>query len=228
MRLDPIARSGHLTDLGLEGLVFGSLALPARIRVDRHLRQCAICRERLEQMGVSVPPLVSRRALRRIPMAGVVTLAASLLAWIGVSRTQTPAEFVPKGGDELEIWVHDGTGPALLVGDGPVWAGDRLGFRFSVSSPGYAMILAMDDQEDWSVVFPQDSDGSAMISVSEDDLLPVAVRLDDSPGAEWFHGVVCEEPFQVMEALDLLDGVLDPGVAGCTVHTRRVTRGQVD
>ena len=220
MKLDPMARSGHLTDLGLEGLALGVLALPARLRVERHLRACATCRGRLAALDVEVPPLVSASTIRR-SVFGLGLLAATVVAWVGWSPADPPPDFVVKGSADLEIWVHDGTMPALLVDEGPVAAGHRLGFRFALDASAYAMIVAIDDQGDWSVVFPPDDGLAAWIDGRDPQLLPVAVRLDDSDGGESFHGLACGHPFAVDDALDMIDGVARED---CIARSRRVAK----
>ena len=220
MKLDPIARTGHLTDLGIEGLALGELSLPARRSAEQHLRDCETCRARVEEVGAEIPPLVTR-PWRRLPWLGAATLAAAVVAWIGVARSPQPSDFVRKGSTDLEIWIHDGTEPALLIGEGPVSSGERLGFRLSTPDPAHAMIVATDDQGDWGIVFPRDGATSASIDAREEQLLPVAVRLDDSDGDEQFHAVLCAGPFDVDDALAFIEGEADED---CLVRSRRIRR----
>ncbi|MBX2804309.1 MAG: DUF4384 domain-containing protein [Myxococcales bacterium] len=222
--IDPIARSGHLTDLGVEGLALDALSLPARIRAQRHLSTCDLCRQRAEALGIEAP---RQRRRTWLPAAlGATSLAAAALAWIGLQPPADPA-FAPKGADTpLEIWVHDGVQPALLVGEQPVQPGERLGFRLDLDEAGHAMILAIDAQGDWAVVFPGEGDRAQWVEARDEQLLPVAVRLDDSEGAEWFHSVVCDDPFDVGDALRHIDDAASDG--RCAVHTRRVTRAAED
>lgn len=88
------ARDGHVLDLGLERFLLDDLAPADRRAVKAHLRDCALCRDRVEairlDLSVPLPPLDATRAAPATPgtpagrvWVGVVVgaLAALVTAW---------------------------------------------------------------------------------------------------------------------------------------------------
>ncbi|MEN0064255.1 MAG: hypothetical protein AAGA48_19040 [Myxococcota bacterium] len=218
MGIDPIARSGHLTDLGIEALALGTLSPSALRRVHRHARDCPLCQARLAELGLEVPDAPPRRWVA--PVVTLGSLAAALALWVG--RPADPSDFRPKGGEVLlEVWVHDGVEANLLGPEEAVGQGERLGFRLDLDESAYVMVVAVDEQHDRAVVFPRLGDAATWVEANEPGLLPVAVVLDDSEGAEWFHSVVCPDPFELDEALAVIETLVN---RDCVVQSRQVRR----
>ena len=69
--------------------------------------------------------------------------------------------------------------------------------RFTVDAPeaGDLMVLAVDPRGAVSPVYPPGAASSTSLPAGRDQLLPVAVTVDDTPGDLWLHAVLCPRRF---------------------------------
>ncbi|MCA9517413.1 MAG: hypothetical protein KC635_20875 [Myxococcales bacterium] len=135
----------------------------------------------------------------RLAALGVVGVVAAAVA----TRVEAPAP-VDRGLDEgvrvkgsVGLAVHrkvDGGSEPLLSG-ATVAPGEALRFTVDAPEAGDLMVLAVDPRGAVSPVYPPGAASSTSLPAGRDQLLPVAVTVDDTPGDLWLHAVLCPRRF---------------------------------
>ena len=87
-------------------------------------------------------------------------------------------------------------------------AGDALRFSISAHEPVYAAVLGRDAAGHVSVYYPEGAE-LARIEAGNDQLLPLAVELDATPGDEQLHGVFCRGPAPVAQVAAAIERAPD-------------------
>lgn len=193
-----------LSDLALDRLLVGELALADRTLADRHLASCGACRARhAELVGFvrDVAPVLRRESRRVMPMRrhavlaiAPVLAAAAAIVFLAVRHRDEPDGVRAKNGIAVDAIVRhaDGRQELVLPGDA-VGHGDVLRFRIS-SDGGVLALVAIDDS---GAITPYRE--PAPVAAGRDVLLDEAIALDDSRGVERVIAVVCDAPIAMAD-----------------------------
>lgn len=158
-----------------------------------------------------------------LALAGASALAGLLLIVL-TGLPEPPAgerdTVVAKGGLSLQVHLERGGEAGPLAAEEVVHPGDRLKFQVDVPRPGHLMVLGIEADGRAYPCHPADgTDRSREVDAGKTQVLPGAIRLDDSLGEEWLHLVHCPHAFTLSQ--------VTPGVApgslgvpaGCAVRS---------
>ena len=142
-----------------------------------------------------------------IGLAAAATVAVLALVWapgmFPADRTPVAAEQVQIKGTGLGLRVfRERRGTVVELQDGErVQRGDRLRFRINLGTPGEVMIVGVENDSSLYACFPSTSAAakSEKRHSGDNGLLPGAIALDDSTGAESLHLVSCKLPFTLAD-----------------------------
>jgi len=208
-----IGRDGHLTELGVDRLLYDPADAPGNPALAGHVDDCKPCTDRVKivrdwDAEVSIKPpgreapvaeIVSldrfRRA-RRWAGPGVLLLAAVLAMFF--VRPQRDTVRI-KGSFGVEFFVHDGADVRRVDTGDAVAAGERVGFRLAMKEAGHVMIVGVDGQGHVYVCHPQGGRGQSKrwAGAAEPVAIDEAMRFDAVPGYERLLAIRCDEPFGV-------------------------------
>lgn len=206
-----------LSDLKLDEIVAGDSAR------DPHLDSCARCaareaERRAAQMAFrdGASPLYAPRPARRwVPLAASGGIAVAALAVV-VVVTRRPAADEPgtrtKGASHASASVMIASGGHAVPLRGQANAGDTLAYLVTTTEPSYVAVLSRDPTGTMSTYFPKTELAEA-VPVGREVELPLATRLDATPGHEQLVIAVCPNPVAIAELIAAFDG--DPP-GGCT------------
>ena len=184
-----------LSDLLLDRWRVRELSEVEEASVKAHVRACAACARRKvelakEALDFDVPlrlPRRARRSLRRsLPLAAAAA-AASLLLFL--PSTDSPG-IRTKGGASLSVVARraDGTIAPVLPGD-TLAPGDAIRFEVRTGEPAIVAVLGIDAA---GAVTPYVDE--VAIESEGPQLLPGAIRLDETLGPERIVALFCSEP----------------------------------
>jgi hypothetical protein len=203
-----------LSDLALDRLLAGELALGERAAADRHLGGCATCASRrveLVAFDAEAEPLLRREAaeawksvrprprLRRVAAGSAAVVVAAIAVVVlridsgrgngaGSNRTGDRTDVVrPKNGTAIDLVVRHPDGRQAIVMPGETLdAGDTIRFRLA-SDGGLAAIVAVDESGAISTYREL-----APIAAGRDVVVDGAIELDHAHGVERVVAVVCD------------------------------------
>jgi hypothetical protein len=123
-------------------------------------------------------------------------------------------------GDEITLVVHLGTGAGskrLTSGD-TVHAGDRIRFELGGLKPGFVAVIGIDGSGQPTIYHPDRGTGPIAFDPANR-VVPGAIELDATAGAERFFAVYSERPFAFEVVLPALatNGALPAGVTKAEV-----------
>jgi hypothetical protein len=171
--------------------------------------QPSLSKREPRQKGSPGPVISSHRALANRPaqrvrsrwLAGASALAAAAALALGIGKPWSTS--IPSGADTTGSgtrtkgglgslgWVVR-RGEHVFAGrpEQTLRAGDAVRFSVSTREPVYVAILGLDPKGHLSV-YHSDGEQLSKVEAGRDQLLPAAVELDATPGAEQFYGVFC-------------------------------------
>jgi hypothetical protein len=191
--------------------------------------------------AADLPPaadLPLRPAVRPFrPRWAAVGLGLAAAAAVALAiRPPVPSDTFTTRGPDLELEVFRSTpGGAVRLSDGSrVSAGDKLGFRLRSGVEGYAMVVGIDETGTMYPCWPQGPAPAAqhVAPAPAPEVLPTAVTLDATPGAERIVAIRCDMPFSLADLAQPLSDPAkppaDPSPAlrpGCAQQVIRLPRG---
>lgn len=108
-------------------------------------------------------------------------------------------------GDAVSLVIHrqtSGGSTPLSTGD-TVHPGDRIRFEVGVLKPGQLALVGIDGSGTATLYWPENAVGSSAFD-PKDRLLPLAIELDATPGAEHFFAVYSNKPFALADVMPAL------------------------
>ncbi|HLV60130.1 MAG TPA: hypothetical protein VKY51_01870 [Fredinandcohnia sp.] len=191
-----------LSDLFLDRWRVGELSELEMARGEAHVRQCLVCARRKRELDrqaleFDVQLRLPRRAPRRAWRTALGLLAAAAAASFAVvlvpaalpSPTDAPGVRT-KGGPSFSVIARraDGTIHPVLPGD-VLAPGDAIRFEVRTEEPRIVAVLGIDAA---GVVTPYVDE--VAIEAEGPQLLPGAIRLDETLGPERIVALFCDEP----------------------------------
>jgi hypothetical protein len=234
------------TDLELERFIAGDL--PAARAAELEAKATAADRTRLDelraehqaflaevdvaaevraigkQLGKLEPERKGRATWWRWIWTGGALAAAAAVLLVVVLRKGTPTrgddDTGIKGGD-ITLVVHvasNGESRRLASGDA-VAPGARIRFEVATPKKGFVAVVGLDGAGVTTVYFPYGGAQAAAVEPDAGGLLPGAIALDATPGAERFLALYSEQPFALDAVVPSLRGgkPLPPGFASAEV-----------
>ncbi len=132
-----------------------------------------------------------------IPASALAAAAAVIL--VVIRRTDdgapSPDELSVKG-DDISLVVHlaTGEGSKRLESGDTVHAGDKIRFELGGVKPGFVAVVGIDGTGQPSV-YHSDGGTRPILFDPANRLVPGAIELDATPGAERFFAIYSERPF---------------------------------
>jgi hypothetical protein len=110
-----------------------------------------------------------------------------------------------KGGPASLGWVVR-RGARVVAGrpEEPLQPGDALRFTISAREPVFVALLGLGASGKPSVYYP-DADELAGLPAGDEQLLPIAIELDATPGDERLYAVFCQKPVSVAAVLEAVE-----------------------
>ncbi len=214
-----------LSALRLDRWLAGELPPAEAEEVRAHVASCTSCSgasasmreareaEPLPPSRLDAPPRPARRPRLALGGAGLA-VAAGLLFLLLPDGT---GERTKGTGVGIGMWVRHGEEVRRAAPGETVALGDAI--RFVVTTPrrAWVAILSLDPAGRGSVYFPG-GERAAEVDAGVDVPLPVATRLDETPGEERILGLFCDRPVVLEPLRSKLerDGALRP-TGGCEV-----------
>lgn len=159
---------------------------------------------------------------RWIWTGGALAAAAAVLLVVVLRKGTTTRDDDTgiKGGD-ITLVVHvasDGESRRLASGDA-VAPGARIRFEVALPKKGFVAVVGVDGAGATTVYFPYGGAQAAEVDPQAGGLLPGAIALDASPGAERFYALYSEQPFALETVVPGLRSgkALPPGFASAEV-----------
>ncbi len=133
-----------------------------------------------------------------IPASALAAAAAVTLVVIrrGSDEPGLPPDNLQVKGDSISLVVHLASGDRskrLVTGDA-VHAGDRIRFELDGMKPGFVAVIGIDGSGQPTVYHPERGSAPTAFDPSNR-LVPGAIELDATPGAERFFAIYSERPF---------------------------------
>jgi hypothetical protein len=228
---------GCLSEYQLDRLRAGELA-PARAEAVRaHVTGCPACAAKLATIEDArrafvqaappfpAPPPSARR--RRAPLLAVASLGAAAAAALalfvlpdhpaGLTRT--------KGGHHVTYFVEGPGGLRAGAPGEPVRPGERVQLVLERAAGSFVAVLGRDGSGRAVILHPEQG---ALTPLPEGERvsLPFSVQIDDAPGPEEIHVLLCASPVAVepvRAALSAPAGALVPP-PGCLAETIRLSK----
>lgn len=197
-----------LSDLLLDRLLAEEPLRPdERARAEAHLGSCAACAQRKEELfreyrafELAPPrPPRRRRPLPRGLRLGLAAAAAAALALVIALPSSEPPGYRTKGAASLVVIARtqDGAIDQVLPGDA-LAPGDDIRFEVRTSEPAVLAILGIDAA---GAVTPYVEE--LALEAGGPQLMPGAIRLDDTLGPERIVALFCEQPLGRAKLLEL-------------------------
>ncbi|MDX2092479.1 MAG: DUF4384 domain-containing protein [Kofleriaceae bacterium] len=144
---------------------------------------------------------------RWIWTGGALAAAAAVLLVIVLRKgtTKIDEDTGIKGGD-ITLVVHvasNGDSRRLASGD-EVAPGARIRFEVATPKKGFVAVVGVDGAGETTVYFPYGGADAAAVDPHAGGLLPGAIALDATPGAERFFALYSEEPFALATVVPAL------------------------
>ena len=213
-----------ISEASCEGLpeiaaVLSGCATDAEIQAaNRHLEQCALCREAtlivtdMTAKGEFAAPsrtvahgdtVTSLKTRRRIPFSAVAAFAAGVMAVtigfalfrvIGPPLSEVSSQMSVKGtGDRLTLAVKRGSAEFIFTSGDTLKTGDAVGLFYTAETDGYLAIFGMDAAKEVTLLYPAGGTKSAKIVPKENAPLPDGAAVQRGQGCEWVIGVFSNE-----------------------------------
>lgn len=126
--------------------------------------------------------------------------AAAALVLIGRRDPEGPTDDeIGIKGDGVTLVVHaaSDTGSRTLASGDAIAPGTRIRFEVGAPKRGYVTVIGFDARGATTVYYPYGGAEAAVYDPATGGLLPGAIAVDDTPGAETYYAVFSEHPFTV-------------------------------
>jgi len=188
----------HVSTLSLHRLRYGELDASEEQALRDHLHSCEACAARLraqenhraafelEPVPQALRTRGSRQRWGRWLVAPALAVAAVLLA---VPLLTSQPDVTLKGGSaDLEAWIHQPDGARQLHDSDRVFPGDRIQLRYRNASYDLVTFAGMDASGEVEVYGTYEANEGGGWHTA-----PIALTLDETPGAQVFFGVYSDE-----------------------------------
>jgi hypothetical protein len=220
-------------DLSLAATVVANKASPEQIEsFNSHLATCEECREdvewynRLETEGVFleqkaqvIPHPGSWAGIwqhrRLIAAAACILILITVSVWIFMDRPSGhPSGLEIKGpADDVIIAVQRGIKRFRARAEDRLQPGDRLGFFYTATTPGYIMLLDVQEDGQVTMLTPAGKTKSTPIEMGSEIALPDGGVVEEIKGCSWLVALFSDRALNlseirpsIMKALELRKG----------------------
>jgi len=136
--------------------------------------------------------------------------AAALLVFVGRRGPQDPnAAAIGIKGDSITLVVHaaNDAGSRMLTSGDSITPGTRIRFEVGAPKRGYVTVIGFDARGATTVYYPFGGAQAAVYDPATGGLLPGAIAVDATPGAEKYFAVFSEQPFSVEQVAAGVQGL---------------------
>jgi hypothetical protein len=229
-----LTHAGHLSDLTADRFIHDEFDGDEARELDRHLLDCADCRNLIEEMrafdaqlvGKFGPPGIETKEATPTPPAKVLSFptrraigsvmaiaAAAALVFFVVQPQDggvipTPDRVLIKGNPlTWEVQVEDGDTVKPVEPGATVHPGNRVGFKVRTRNDGYLAIIGIDDDGASYTAYPQGGKTEAAAWSKSEALVPLeaAMRFDAGQSRERLVAVFCLDPFALKPVIGALE-----------------------
>ncbi len=208
------AREGSFCEQGNEVARFVAQDMEESERADfaLHLESCAACRQVVQSAQAQIANWESARpgeprawfSWPRFSAAATAAATVLLLLWVWPGSGPPPGQLNPKGVFELHV-AAEREGNTFRVQDHTrLQVGDRLGFFYSASMPGYLLILHIDSTGEIQQLFPAQATQSAAIAAGKKIALPDGAVVSAGKDCEWIVALFAQQDIEPMQAQSAL------------------------
>lgn len=212
----------QLTDLELERLIAGDI--PAARAAELEAKATDADRSRREELRAehaaflgtvdvdaevrAIGKRMARLEPERTPRASwwrwifaggaLAAAAAAVLVFVGRDPEGTTDDIGIKG-DSITLVVHAAgdTGTRKLASGDTIVPGTRIRFEVAAPKRGYITVIGFDASGATTVYYPYGGAQAAIYDPQTGGLLPGAIAVDATPGAEKYFAVFSEQPFSI-------------------------------
>lgn len=187
---------------------------PDAAAAEAHVAACVRCTARLADHRRERAAFVIPRARGHWYVVALAAAVFAVVAWPRGEVTRT------KGGPVLGFYRKHGEVITRGANGERVAPGDVLDFTVASPVPAFVAVISVDGARQITAYYPA---GPLAVAVSAgEQLLPLAVRLDDVRGREQLHGLFCTWPAPVAALIDAIARGAAP--AGCTDDTLAIEK----
>jgi hypothetical protein len=179
------------------------------VDVDDEVR--AIGRQ-MKTMAKLEPERAPRASWWRWIFAGgaLAAAAAAVLVFVGRRDVEGPTDDdIGIKGDSITLVVHaatDSAGTRMLASGDTIAPGTRIRFEVGAPKRGYVTVIGFDARGTTTVYYPFGGAQAAVYDPTTGGLLPGAIAVDATPGAEKYFAVFSEQPFSVESVAPAVQG----------------------
>ncbi len=135
--------------------------------------------------------------------------AAAVLVLVGRRDTgSTEGDDIGIKGDSITLVVHaaNDTGTRMLSSGDAIAPNTRIRFEVGAAKRGYVTVIGYDARGATTVYYPYGGAQAAVYDPTTGGLLPGAIAVDATPGAEKYVAVFSEQPFTVESVAPAVQG----------------------
>ncbi|MFN0245290.1 MAG: DUF4384 domain-containing protein [Kofleriaceae bacterium] len=125
--------------------------------------------------------------------------AAAVIFFVGRRDSGTDGDDIGFKGGDVTLVVHaaNDTGSRTLASGDTIAPGTRIRFEVGSAKRGYVTVIGFDAGGATTVYYPYGGAEAAVYDPKTGGLLPGAIAVDATPGAEKYYAVFSEHPFSV-------------------------------
>jgi len=203
----------HVSDISFDRAFVEELSDDEAQRVERHVAQCARCRERQSYLAEdraaflkAAPSFQAYRAARGPAKKRSLwwPLAAAACVLLASSQVLFPRALTRiKGSEQIGFYIKRGAQVTRGLPDQVVKPGDVLRFTYSCSEPKYFALMGRDAQS--AVLFYPVAGQATKLPKAADEPFGFGIEVDAQPGAEHIYALFCTEPVALSPIVSTLD-----------------------
>ena len=190
----------------------GVAGAEATVAAGEHLQRCPSCAaaldlwRRLEAEPAVAPPQPDRPRilLRPAAWAAAVVACGMVLLWQLPDRDDEQLAVKGPGGDAFHVAVQRDNERFRLQPGQTLEDGDRLGFFYTASEPGYLALLSASREGRVSVLYPRDVTHAASIVAGSEKPLPDGGVFRRRADCEWLVAVFSDGPLPLAPLVESL------------------------
>lgn len=147
--------------------------------------------------------------------------AAAAILLVGRRDPEPDGDDIGIKGDSITLVVHaaNDTGSRTLASGDTIAPGTRIRFEVGAPKRGYITVIGFDARGATTVYYPYGGAEAAVYDPKTGGLLPGAIAVDATPGAEKYFAVFSEQPFSVESVA--------PGVQGKAAFPKGISHAEV-
>jgi hypothetical protein len=154
-----------------------------------------------KKMATMEPEVKPRASWWRWIFTGgaLAAAAAALILFVGRREPKPDDDEIGIKGDSITLVVHaaNDTGSRTLASGDAIAPGTRIRFEVGAPKAGYVTVIGFDASGATTVYYPYGGAEAAVYDPKTGGLLPGAIAVDDTPGAEKYVAVFSDQPFSV-------------------------------